>query len=70
MFRHLEERAVISLLQRADPASPRALRPPYIAAALSIQTGAFGDKAEAGESFESAARRISNIFRNAHNQKR
>jgi|ERR1019366_596670 hypothetical protein len=69
-FSVIDERLGVTMLRRADPKGPKPLGPSYIAAMLAIHAGAFGDVAESGEPLEAAARRISNIFRNAHNTSR
>lgn len=64
-FSSLDRAVVVDLLRRGEPTRSKHLRAPYIAAALSLHATAFGHAVEEGESFDSAARRISNIFRNA-----
>lgn len=69
-FGNVERAYMRQLLGRATPDRRKALGAPYIAAAWSLQVGAFGDKAEPGEPEAEACRRISNIFRNAWNAAR
>jgi hypothetical protein len=64
-FGNLELGVLRELLSRADPAKPKAISAPYVAAWASLLVGAFGEKLADGESLESASRTVANTFRNA-----